>query len=700
MSKYKYAFFILSVLVTSSGVFGQTPALKSAIEAKITLAKSILFSDVKRSAKIIDSVLVPVKKYNLQLEEASLYNLKGIIFNFSGNQDSSVVNFEKSERIALKIGDKLSIAKAKQNKGLPLVKMGNYALALGSILEAVKYYELIDYKSGVARAYGDIANILIRQENNKEAIGYLTKAIKIADEINELGIKANFYNSLGVAYQALKETRNAYETYLKALELAEKLKNIKSQISINQNLGQISWALNQNDGKNFDYYQKAEKLAISYGDRLTLAYIYQNMGRNYLHQKKYTEALKYTQLARDLAIETKDLYGLVAIYASLGELYKILNKYDESYTALIAKDSVSKIVFNKESSQQINLLKEKYETEKKEQQITLLDKQNLIQRLELNKGKLELENKSLENDKNIFKIGTQELSLQKNKITLAKNEVEVKAKAQKIKLLAAENEVQKLELLKRNIILGISITVLLLTILVSYLFYNRYKLKQEARLQDEVIVQQDLSTKAVLNAEENERKRISGELHDGLGQMFSAVKMNLSALTENLTFKDDYTKEMFGKTMDLIDDSCKEVRVISHQMAPNVLLKSGLAAAIRDFISKIDAQKLKINLETFGLQERLDQNIETVLYRVIQETVNNVIKHAQANSLDIQLTKDDSGINVMIEDNGIGFDVSKLENFDGIGLKNIQTRVGYLKGTVEFSSAIGKGTLVAIYIPF
>ena len=700
MSKYKYAFFILYVLVTSSNVFGQTPAVKSAIETKINYAKSILFSDMKRSAKILDSVLVPVKKYNLQLEEASLYNLKGIIFNFSGNQDSAVVNFEKSERIALKIGDKLSIAKAKQNKGLPLVKMGKYALALGSILEAVKYYESIDFKSGVARAYGDIANILIRQENNKEAVGYLTKAIKIADEINESGIKSNFYNSLGVAYQALNETRNAYETYLKALELAEKLKNIKSQIAITQNLGQISWALNPNDLKSFEYFKKAELLAIGYGDRLTLAYIYQNMGRNYLHQKKYTEALKYTQLARDLAVETKDLYSLVAIYASLGELYKILNKYDESYTALIAKDSISKIVFNKESSEQINLLRGKYEAEKKEQQITLLDKQNLIQRLELGKGKLELANKSLENDKNIFKIGTQELSLQKNKITLAKNEVEAKAKAQKIKLLASENEVQKLELLKRNIILGISIAVLLLTILISYLFYNRYKLKQEARLQEEVIAQQDISTKAVLNAEENERKRISGELHDGLGQMFSAVKMNLSALTENLSFKDAYTKEMFGKTMDLIDDSCKEVRVISHQMAPNVLLKSGLAAAVRDFISKIDAQKLKINLETFGLQERLDQNIETVLYRVIQETVNNVIKHAQANSLDIQLSKDDSGINVMIEDNGIGFDVSKLENFDGIGLKNIQTRVGYLKGTVEFSSAIGKGTLVAIYIPF
>jgi len=203
----------------------------------------------------------------------------------------------------------------------------------------------------------------------------------------------------------------------------------------------------------------------------------------------------------------------------------------------------------------------------------------------------------------------------------------------------------------------------------------------------------------VLNAEENERKRISGELHDGLGQLFSAVKMNLSALTGSLDFKDKHGEEMFNKTMSLVDESCKEVRLISHQMAPNVLLKSGLTAAVRDFISKIDARKLKINLETFGLQNRLDQNIETVLYRVIQETVNNVIKHSGANTLDIQLTKDEEGINAMIEDNGKGFDTSSLEKFEGIGLKNIKSRVGYLKGTVDFSSTLGSGTLVAIHIP-
>ena len=120
---------------------------------------------------------------------------------------------------------------------------------------------------------------------------------------------------------------------------------------------------------------------------------------------------------------------------------------------------------------------------------------------------------------------------------------------------------------------------------------------------------------------------------------------------------------------------------------------------IREFINQIDARIIKTDLYTEGLNERIDSNIETVLYRVIQESVNNVIKHANANHLDISLIKDSDGISVTIEDNGKGFNTKNKNNFEGIGLKNIQTRVEYLKGTVEWNSSVGKGTLVAIHIP-
>jgi signal transduction histidine kinase len=134
-------------------------------------------------------------------------------------------------------------------------------------------------------------------------------------------------------------------------------------------------------------------------------------------------------------------------------------------------------------------------------------------------------------------------------------------------------------------------------------------------------------------------------------------------------------------------------------MMPNALIKSGLLSALRDFINKIPTEKLKISLDTKGIDKPLESTTETVLYRIIQESVNNVIKHADATSLDILLLCDEKEITVSIEDNGKGFDTTDKNKFNGIGLKNIISRVGYLKGSVDISSSPGKGTLVAIFIP-
>ena len=179
----------------------------------------------------------------------------------------------------------------------------------------------------------------------------------------------------------------------------------------------------------------------------------------------------------------------------------------------------------------------------------------------------------------------------------------------------------------------------------------------------------------------------------------SAAKMNLSAFENDIQFKDEAQKITFEKLIGLVDESCKEIRSVSHQMMPNALLKSGLASAVKEFLDKLNNKALKIHVYTEGLDERLDSNMETVLYRVIQECVTNAIKHAGATTLDISLIKDKEGISGTIEDNGKGFDTTDKEKFEGIGLKNITTRIEYLKGTVDFDSAPGRGTVVALFVP-
>ena len=230
--------------------------------------------------------------------------------------------------------------------------------------------------------------------------------------------------------------------------------------------------------------------------------------------------------------------------------------------------------------------------------------------------------------------------------------------------------------------------------------YRRNKLRQEAQMKTELMKQQEMAVKAVIEAEENERQRIAKDLHDGVGQMMSAAKMNLSAFESEVQFANDEQKKSLKKVIQLVDESCKEVRTVSHIMMPNALLKNNLAAAIHDFVNKLNNKTLQAHVNTIGLDERMDSNIETVLYRVMQECVHNAIKHAGATTLDISLIRDKDGISGTVEDNGKGFDAADKDNFEGIGLKNITTRIEYLKGTVDFDTAPGRGTVVAFHVPF
>jgi signal transduction histidine kinase len=229
------------------------------------------------------------------------------------------------------------------------------------------------------------------------------------------------------------------------------------------------------------------------------------------------------------------------------------------------------------------------------------------------------------------------------------------------------------------------------------LLFNRNRLKQQAHLRKQEMKQREVLAQSVISAEENERKRIASDLHDGVGQLLSAVKMNFCGLIDRIAIDKDSDRFLAEKTLALVDESCREVRHISHQMMPSANRKSGIAVDIREFVDKIDAESLKIDLDIQGFGETLDGNEEVILYRVVQEAINNVIKHAGASHMLIQLVKTRRSISVVMTDNGNGFDTSRP--YEGIGLKNIMTRVEYLKGTVDFVSIPEKGTTVQVEIP-
>ncbi len=265
---------------------------------------------------------------------------------------------------------------------------------------------------------------------------------------------------------------------------------------------------------------------------------------------------------------------------------------------------------------------------------------------------------------------------------------------------------KKLQLAQQNIKIKQQNTWIMIvcagTILFGVIGFGRYRYVhslQEKRINILRQEQEIIQLKAMMEGEEKERMRIARDLHDGVSQTISAAKINLIAMEHEIAVHDKVQKDKLGKIIHLIDNSFKEVRTISHNMMPYALREAGLGLLIKQLVENISDDALVFNVYSNGMDEHFDSNIETVLYRVIQECVNNVLRHAQATRIDISLTKDEDGIRITIEDNGVGFDIKEDNKRSGIGMKNIRARIHYLSGQVEYDSSPGNGTLVSIHVP-
>ncbi|OEK01587.1 hypothetical protein BFP97_08675 [Roseivirga sp. 4D4] len=217
---------------------------------------------------------------------------------------------------------------------------------------------------------------------------------------------------------------------------------------------------------------------------------------------------------------------------------------------------------------------------------------------------------------------------------------------------------------------------------------------------DELLQQQEIaSLQGVLEGQETERKRVAIDLHDRLGGILSMVKLHFSAVEEKIDPANP-TKEKFLTASELLDLAAGEVRNISHNMMSGVLAKFGLIPALEDLKSRIsETGKLKVNLYTSNINGSLDGEQELQLYRIVQELMSNILKHSEATETNIQLNENEDSVNLIVEDDGVGFNPEKLDVNAGIGLTNLKARVSKLNGTLHIDSGLGAGTTISIDIP-
>ena len=197
----------------------------------------------------------------------------------------------------------------------------------------------------------------------------------------------------------------------------------------------------------------------------------------------------------------------------------------------------------------------------------------------------------------------------------------------------------------------------------------------------------------MVEGQEDERKRIAEDLHDRVGSILSTVKLYFNSLNTKIDTFQGENNQQFEKANTLLDEAVDEIRRISHNLISSILMKFGLGPALKDLCETVEgAQQIKVDLQMHGIDQRLNNQLEISLYRIIQELISNILKHATATEITISITHQNGNLNILVEDNGKGFDTSVIPN--GIGLKNIKSRILKLNGQINIDSVTDRGTIV------
>ena len=231
-------------------------------------------------------------------------------------------------------------------------------------------------------------------------------------------------------------------------------------------------------------------------------------------------------------------------------------------------------------------------------------------------------------------------------------------------------------------------------ILIQKIFQYMKKVEEEKRALEKELLH------AIIQAEENERKRFANDLHDGLGPILSSVKMSLTTV-ERRDY-DDTSKIILRNADSAIDEAIKSIREISNNLSPHILNNFGLKKAIRNFINKINlTDAIQIDFSTNIKDRRFENDVEVVIYRVICELITNTIKHAKANTVEITIVSVGGSLHGTYHDDGLGFSLadSTKNNPTGMGFSNILSRVTSLNGKFEYNSERGKGFTASFSIP-
>jgi signal transduction histidine kinase len=527
-------------------------------------------------------------------------------------------------------------AQAQLNWGLITYLSGKYDLVLPKYFKALAIFDSLNDIRGQAHVNNEMAVFYQKNKNFDEAIKCLDKAEKLATEINDI-------DDLGTTVSHRGAILMEEGKYKEAKTYVEKGYQIRLKTKDSVGLGYVFLDFAEiaiQEGKlqeSLDYIDKSSSIRVKLGDKQGLAINVTNKGETYFNAKQYDKAASCLAeaLSKAKAIGYNDL--IQHCYNYLSKTYVELHDFKKAYELDVVADAYRDSLFNIERTKVIQELQTKYEAEKKDLQISDLNKDN--------------------------------------------------------QLKAASIE-------RNTILIGALLVILVLSGLIFYLWRRRQLHQQEMVMQEQQMRMREAQISAVIDSQEKERTRFASDLHDGIGQLVSALQINVQSIKQH---KNEFETrdELFNNSEQLLAEIHQEIRNIAFNLMPPVLVKEGLLPAVNELLRKVNKSgKIKCVLTAFEFEGRFAELAEISLYRIIQELMSNIIKYSSASKVNISFTGFENEVVLTIEDDGLGYDLEKFKISEGNGWRNINSRLNLIKGAIEFDIVKDrKNNTITISIP-
>ena len=608
------------------------------------IKKAMLFAQNPATVDSADFYLnkfyVSSKKINYSKGIVEYFRIKAVSYFIQQKEDSVQVAIQKAFGEARRLKNQKELALVMDLKGWIFQNKEQYDSATYYFIDALKIADSNNDIKFSAEIANNLSILFWTIGDFKKAATYASGAYFNGLQLRDTMLMSNGLFNLGNAKGQLKQYDSARILYRKVTEL----------ITDPSKYNYVLFRALSNDAAMLSEENRTDESIKKYKEILQLsskvppslmAYIYSGLGAAQLKKNLPADAEVNLTKAVSIAQRANDSYSLRDNYLLMAKIKKARSDFKSALFFREKYDSLNEKMMNEATTKNMHALEKKYNSAKKDNQ-----------------------------------IARQQLSLVENK-----------------NIIQTENNINA------ALISGI-ILLLFVALLVYRNFRNRHKiLKQSEELKMQKIQElenekQLIAARSLLQGQEEERTRLARDLHDGVGGLLSGVKLSMSNMKGNFFLSEENALAMSNVIMQL-DQSIAELRRVSHNMMPESLIKYGLKEALENYCETLNISgKIKVQLQTYGMEERMEQSNEIVAYRMVQELLNNVIKHADAKNVLIQLVRKQDHFTLTVEDDGKGFDPKEISS--GAGLQNIKARAEYLNGTLDIVSSRGEGTSVTI----